>query len=85
MISVANGVEFGLTANIWTNDHSLAQRTARLVQAGLIWINGNGTRPVGVPFGGYKHSGLGKEGSLAEVVGYTREKAIVVNVRGDRG
>lgn len=33
MISVANGVEFGLAANIWTNDHSLAQRTARLVQA----------------------------------------------------
>jgi betaine-aldehyde dehydrogenase len=80
MIALANGVEYGLTANIWTNNLTLAHRTAQRIQAGMIWVNGNGTRPIGVPFGGFKHSGLGKEGSLSEVLDYTREKAVIMNL-----
>jgi len=82
MIEVANGVEYGLTANIWTNDLSAAHRTAQQVQAGMVWINGDGSGPPGVPFGGYKQSGLGKEGTLAELLGYTREKSVIMNLTG---
>ncbi len=77
MVRVANDVEYGLTANIWTRDVSLAHRTAAAIEAGLVWINGSGRKPVGTPFGGYGHSGLGKEGSLDELIGYTRGKTVV--------
>ena len=76
MIQRANDIRFGLTANIWTNDISLANRTARAVQAGFVWINGQGGRVTGSPFGGYKESGLGKEGDLSDLLSYTREKCI---------
>jgi betaine-aldehyde dehydrogenase len=79
MLATANRVEYGLTANIWTNDLSLAQRTARRVQGGLVWVNGRGRKPVGTPFGGYKHSGLGREGSLEELLSYTQRKSIVLH------
>jgi betaine-aldehyde dehydrogenase len=84
MLEIANGVEYGLTANIWTNDLSAAYRTARRVQAGMVWVNGNGSAPRGVPFGGYKQSGLGKEGGLSELLGYTREKSLIINVDGEQ-
>ncbi len=80
MIALANNTSFGLTANIWTNNLSLANKTAKAVQAGLVWINGAGGRPVGVPFGGYKLSGLGKEGDLSDLLSYTQEKAIITHL-----
>jgi betaine-aldehyde dehydrogenase len=80
MIELANGVDYGLTANIWTNDLHRAHRTAQRLQAGTVWINGEGRKPLGTPFGGVKHSGLGLEGSLDELLSYTRSKSIVVNL-----
>jgi betaine-aldehyde dehydrogenase len=78
-IALANGVEYGLTANIWTNDFSAVHRIARAVEAGTVWINGAaGARPVGVPFGGYKHSGLGREACLGEALSFTREKSLIL-------
>ena len=84
MIRVANGVEYGLTANVWTNDLHRAHRTARLLQAGTVWINGQGRKPLGTPFGGFKHSGIGVEGSLEELLSYTQLKSVVVNLHDDR-
>jgi betaine-aldehyde dehydrogenase len=85
MVEIANGVEYGLTANVWTDDLRNAHRTARLLQAGLVWINGDGRKPVGTPFGGFKHSGLGTEGSLEELLSYTRLKSVVINLTGEGG
>lgn len=82
MVESVNDVPYGLTANIWTNDVSVAHRTARLVHAGYVWINGSGGKPTGAPFGGFKQSGLGKEGSLEEVLSYTREKTVIVTLGG---
>lgn len=79
-IELANSVDYGLTANIWTNDLHRAHRTARRLHAGTVWINGEGRKPIGTPFGGFKHSGLGLEGSLDELLSYTRSKSIVVNL-----
>ncbi len=79
MVELANAVDYGLTANVWTNDLGRAHRTAQRLQAGTVWVNGDGRKPLGTPFGGFKHSGLGLEGSLDELVSYTRSKSVVVN------
>lgn len=80
VIRQANATQFGLTANIWTNDLTLANKTAKAVQSGLVWINGAGGRVAGVPFGGYKLSGLGKEGDLSDLLSYTQEKTIITHL-----
>lgn len=79
MIETVNGLPLGLTANVWTNDQSKAMETARRIQAGLVWVNGSGRKPLGVPFGGYKDSGIGREGSIDELLSYTRKKSVVIN------
>lgn len=81
VIAMANGVDYGLTANIWTQDLGRAYRLARAIEAGTQWINGAaGARPVGVPFGGYKQSGLGREACLSEALSFTREKSLIMNI-----
>jgi len=81
MLEQVNGLELGLTARIWTNDVKRAARLVARVQSGLIWVNGNAGKPRGIPFGGFKHSGVGKEGGcLEELISYTREKAVMVAV-----
>jgi acyl-CoA reductase-like NAD-dependent aldehyde dehydrogenase len=78
---MANAVDYGLTANIWTQDLGRAYRLARAIEAGTQWINGAaGARPVGVPFGGYKQSGLGREASLSEALSFTREKSLIMSI-----
>ncbi len=81
VIAQANTTEFGLTANIWTNDLTLANKTMMAMQAGLVWINGAGGRVAGVPFGGYKMSGLGKEGDLSDLLSYTQEKTVITHLQ----
>jgi betaine-aldehyde dehydrogenase len=80
VVAEANSVEYGLTANIWTNNLTWANKTARAIQSGLVWINGSGGRVAGVPFGGYKLSGLGKEGDLSDLLSYTQEKTIITHL-----
>lgn len=77
MLAQANALDLGLTARIWTRDAARAHRLVAGVESGLVWVNGNATKPRGFPFGGFKLSGLGKEGSLEELVSYTREKAVM--------
>ena len=81
VVKRANSVPYGLTGNIWTNDISLAYRTAKAVQSGLVWINGSGGRVSGSPFGGYKESGMGKEGDLSDLLSYTQEKCVQANLQ----
>jgi betaine-aldehyde dehydrogenase len=75
MIDIANGVMYGLTASIVTNDFRAAMRTAEKVEAGYIWINSYG-RYLGAPYGGWKQSGIGKEETFEEMLSYTRVKNI---------
>lgn len=75
MIDIANGVMYGLTASIVTNDFSTAMRTAEKVEAGYVWINSSG-RYLGAPYGGWKQSGIGKEETFEELLSYTRVKNI---------
>jgi betaine-aldehyde dehydrogenase len=79
----ANDTEFGLTANVYTRDLRVAHRLADRLQAGYVYVNGTGRRPPGSPFGGWKHSGLGKENSHEELLSYTREKTITITLPAD--
>ena len=81
MLEQVNAVEYGLTASIWTNDISTALRTAATVQAGFVWINEVSKHFLGAPFGGYKQSGIGREECIEELLRFTREKNIHVNLR----
>lgn len=75
MLEKANGVEYGLTAAIVTNDLSKAMETAERIEAGYVWINSNG-RYVGAPYGGWKQSGIGDEECFDEILSYTQTKNI---------
>ena len=76
VIELANSTEYGLTAAIWTRNIDNAMQTARRVQSGHIWINGVSGHFKGMPFGGFKNSGIGKEEGIEELLSYTEEKAI---------
>lgn len=81
-ITIANGVRYGLTASVWTNDLNRAHRVARDFEAGHVWVNGSSMHFPNVPYGGVKASGVGgKEECLAELLSYTDEKVINVMYR----
>ncbi|MDF2810335.1 MAG: betB [Microvirga sp.] len=73
-----NDLEYGLTASIWTRDLGRAHRLASRVQAGYVWVNDAATHYVGLPFGGYKQSGNGREESLEELIACTQLKNVQV-------
>ena len=83
MLSVANGVDYGLTASVWTDDLRTAHRTVEALEAGYVWVNQHGSHYVGAPFGGYKQSGIGKNECLAELLDHTREKNVNLDLGGD--
>ena len=76
VIAMANAVDLGLTASIWTRDLDRALRLARDVEAGYVWINGTGTHFRNVPHGGFKNSGTGREEGIDELLSYTEVKAV---------
>jgi betaine-aldehyde dehydrogenase len=82
LIRRVNALEYGLTCSIWTHDLDRAHRLAARVQAGYIWVNGASTHYVGVPFGGYKQSGMGREESIEELLACTQIKNVNVTLRG---
>jgi acyl-CoA reductase-like NAD-dependent aldehyde dehydrogenase len=76
MIRVANAVELGLTASVWTEDLTLAHRTAEALEAGYVWVNDSTIHYVGTPFGGWKDSGVGREESEEELLSYLDQKVV---------
>jgi betaine-aldehyde dehydrogenase len=80
MFEEVNAVEYGLTASIWTNDISAGHRAAAAVEAGFVWINDISKHFLGAPFGGYKQSGIGREECLDELLAFTQEKNININL-----
>src|ERR1700704_2101807 len=77
-IELANSVEYGLTAAVWTNDIKRALNAARKIQSGMVWVNGVGNHFKGTPYGGYKNRGVGRESCLEELLSYTEVKTIQI-------
>ncbi|CAK4022887.1 Aldehyde Dehydrogenase [Lecanosticta acicola] len=72
---IVNATEYGLTASIYTRDIATAQRAVKRVEVGYVWVNQVGRHFLGVPFGGYKESGGGREECLEELMAFTQSKS----------
>jgi aminomuconate-semialdehyde/2-hydroxymuconate-6-semialdehyde dehydrogenase len=62
VLKMANSVQYGLSASLWTQDNSRVHRVAKKIQAGTVWVNSWMYRNLRAPLGGMKYSGLGREG-----------------------
>ncbi len=77
-VAIANDVRYGLTGYIWTGDVGRAHRVARDLEAGMIWVNSENVRHLPTPFGGVKHSGIGRDGGDYSFDFYMETKNIAV-------
>ncbi len=77
-IALANGTEYGLAASVFTQDVSRAHRVAAAVQSGVVWVNCWMVRDLRTPFGGMKHSGVGREGGNEALRFFTEAKNVCV-------
>jgi aldehyde dehydrogenase (NAD+) len=80
-IAIANDTPYGLAGGVWTNDLHRAHRVARAIQAGTVWVNSWLTLNAQAPFGGYKASGLGREGGREALDTYLQTKNVYVQMR----
>lgn len=80
MLKEVNGLDVGLTCAIWSRDLATAHRAANRVEAGFVWINEVGRHFLGAPFGGVKQSGIGREEGIGELLSFTHEKNIHINL-----
>ncbi|GMF59981.1 unnamed protein product [[Candida] boidinii] len=83
VISKANDSQYGLGAALFSKDVTRCHKVAHKIQAGMVWINSNGDSHFGVPFGGYKSSGIGRELGPYALDMYTQTKAIHINLGAD--
>jgi acyl-CoA reductase-like NAD-dependent aldehyde dehydrogenase len=79
-VRIANDTMYGLAAAVWTKDLVTAHRMARGIRAGTIWVNMYGPTDPGVPFGGYKASGFGRELGKHVSELYTQVKSVWVQL-----
>ncbi|MCV6574767.1 MAG: 5-carboxymethyl-2-hydroxymuconate semialdehyde dehydrogenase [Cohaesibacter sp.] len=75
-LEIANGVEYGLSGYVWTNDLTRAIRFTEKLEAGMIWVNSENVRHLPSPFGGVKASGIGRDGGDWSFEFYMEQKNI---------
>jgi acyl-CoA reductase-like NAD-dependent aldehyde dehydrogenase len=76
-IRIANDVKYGLMATVWTGDPARGHRVARAIKSGMVGINMPFTAFPGIPFGGYKQSGFGRELSIETLELYLETKGVL--------
>lgn len=79
-IDRANDTEYGLGAGVFTSSIPLAEHFVSRLHAGTVWVNTYLTSDVGIPFGGYKASGYGREGGEEGLAPYLETKTVVTNI-----
>jgi aldehyde dehydrogenase (NAD+) len=78
-VRMANGTRYGLAAGIWTRDLNRALRVSRAMQAGSVWVNTYRAIAAQVPFGGFKHSGIGRERGEAGLREYLTTRNVMID------
>jgi aldehyde dehydrogenase (NAD+) len=76
-LRIANDTEYGLAATVWTSDIKRAMRLTKAIRAGTVGINGYQLEPHAA-FGGYRQSGLGREGGRTAIESYTELKTVLL-------
>lgn len=77
-IKLSNSTKYGLAANVWTENLQRANRAAKELQMGIVWINCWLLRDLRTPFGGVKQSGVGREGGFEALKFFTEQKNICI-------
>jgi aminomuconate-semialdehyde/2-hydroxymuconate-6-semialdehyde dehydrogenase len=80
VLGYANSVRYGLAASVWTENLSRAHRVAANIEAGFVWVNSWMLRDLRTLFGGYKDSGVGREGGFETLRFFTEEKNVCVKI-----
>jgi acyl-CoA reductase-like NAD-dependent aldehyde dehydrogenase len=78
-IRIANDTPYGLSGSIWTRDGARALRVARALDTGVLSVNSNSSVRVQTPFGGFKHSGFGRELGMQALDGYSETKSVFIS------
>ncbi|NRG19625.1 betaine-aldehyde dehydrogenase [Rhizobiales bacterium] len=79
-VARANATEFGLAAGVFTGNLARGHRVVAALHAGTCWINTYNLTPIEMPFGGYKHSGIGRENGHAAIEHYSQIKSVYVEL-----
>lgn len=77
-IHIANDSDFGLVCYVWAEDLNAVIRVSREVHAGTVWVNTPMMRELRAPFGGFKQSGVGRDGATSSVDFFTELKTTTV-------
>jgi len=76
LAALANDTPYGLGASVWSNDLRAVQRLVPRIRAGTVWVNCHNLVDPGMPFGGFKQSGFGREHGRAALELYTELKSV---------
>lgn len=77
-IAMANQTTYGLASIVWTNHLARAHRVSGALQTGIVWVNCWLLRDLRTPFGGVKHSGIGREGGWEAIRFFTEAKNVTI-------
>lgn len=78
-VELANDVDYGLAAGVWTKDIQRGLRMTKAIKAGTVWVNNYRKVSPAVPFGGFKSSGLGRENAWEAILEYTQVKSVMLD------
>jgi acyl-CoA reductase-like NAD-dependent aldehyde dehydrogenase len=79
-IGIANASDYGLVSYVWSDDLPAVMRISQRVRAGTVWVNSPMARDLRAPFGGYKKSGIGRDGLPGSIELFTEEKTTMIPV-----